>query len=888
MSRNENDNPVQQENSEWLDAFHAIVHHQGRERASELLSLLGRSATDWGIAQPYSMHTPYRNTISLAEQRPYPGDVYIERQIRSLVRWNAMAMVMRANLKDSSIGGHISSFSSAATLYEVGFNHFFHAPSDTHNGDLVFFQGHSSPGVYARSFLEGRLSVTNLESFRNEALNAQGISSYPHPWLMPDYWQFPTVSMGIGPMHAIYQAFFLQYLNNRGLAEMGNRKVWCFLGDGETDEPESLGSIAMAGREKLHNLIFVVNCNLQRLDGPVRGNGKIIQELEGVFRGAGWNVIKVVWGDQWDPLLERDHTGLLQKRMDECVDGEYQNCKSKGGAYVRENFFGAYPELKEMVAHMSDDDIYRLNRGGHDPVKVFNAYARAAESREKPTVILAKTVKGYGTGQGGESLNTTHSLKKLDLESLKAFRDRFDIPVPDSKLEDLPFYSPDKNSQEYKYLQERRQALGGFVPQRRTQVQVLTTPKLTALETHLQGSGEREMSSTMAFVRILSGLLRDKNIAPYIVPLVPDEARTFGMEGLFRQLGIYTSQGQKYTPEDADQVMYYREDIKGQIIECGINEIGAISAWTAAGTSASVSDRPMIPFYVFYSMFGFQRTGDFCWAAADQQANGFLVGATSGRTTLAGEGLQHLDGHSHMLANTIPNCISYDPAFAYELAVIITKGLEHMYQQGFKGFYYLTIGNENYAHPPMPKGVEQGIIDGLYQFGAYGKKHKLKVKLMGSGAILREVIVAAELLADNFGVGSTVYSATSFNNLVRDMEDCDRQARFVTGKTKPKQSLVARTFTDATPVVAATDYMKSYASRIATHVEGSFTALGTDGFGRSDNRANLRDFFEVNAAHIAYAALVSLHRQGAVKETTLTQARTKLGIQNDRPNPLHA
>lgn len=879
-------NPEQLENREWLDAFHAIVHHQGRKRAGEILSLLGRSANDMGIAQPHSINTPYRNTISLAEQAPYPGDLHIERQIRSLVRWNAMAMVMRANVKESSIGGHISSFSSAATLYEVGFNHFFHAPSDEHMGDLVFFQGHSAPGIYARSFIEGRLSVKNLESFRHEALNPDGISSYPHPWLMPEYWQFPTVSMGIGPMHGIYQAFFMRYLHNRGLSDAGDRKVWCFVGDGETDEPESLGSIALAGREHLNNLIFVVNCNLQRLDGPVRGNGKIIQELEGVFKGAGWEVIKVVWGDQWDPLFERDNDGLMQKRMDECVDGEFQSFKSKGGAYTRDYFFGAYPELKERVAHMSDDDIYRLNRGGHDPVKVYNAYARAVAAVDRPVVILAKTVKGYGTGHSGESLNTTHSMKKLDLESLRSFRDRFDIPVPDSKLEELPFYAPARDSREFEYLMERRKALGGFLPQRRTKVKKLTTPKLASLDTHLQGSGEREMSSTMAFVRIFSSLLRDKNIGKYIVPMVPDEARTFGMEGLFRQLGIYTSEGQKYTPEDSDQVMYYREDKEGQIIECGINEIGALSAFAAAGTAGVVSDRPMIPFFVFYSMFGFQRTGDFCWAAGDLQANGFLIGATSGRTTLAGEGLQHLDGHSHMLANTVPNCVSYDPAFAYELAVILTDGLKKMYHEDYKGYYYITIGNENYAHPPMPKGVEQGIIDGLYRYGVYGKGCKLKVKLLGSGAILREAIAAAELLDKEFGVGSEVFSATSFNNLVRDMEDCERSARLSVGK--PKQSLVARTFNDDAPVVAATDFIKTYASRIAPDVTGPFVALGTDGFGRSDNRANLREFFEVNAAHIAYAALTQLNRQGGVSAKALTDARKKLCLADNRPNPLYA
>ena len=877
----------QHENREWLDAFHALFHHSGGKRASEILSLLGRSATDWGIEHSHPINTPYRNTIQLANQVPYPGDLHIERQIRSLVRWNAMATVMRANERDSSIGGHISSFSSAATLYEVGFNHFFHAPDDSHKGDLVFFQGHSAPGIYARSFIEGRLSVKHLESFRNEALNPDGISSYPHPWLMPDYWQFPTVSMGIGPMHAIYQAYFMQYLHNRGLADIGTRKVWCFVGDGETDEPESLGSIAMAGREHLNNLIFVINCNLQRLDGPVRGNGKIIQELEGVFQGANWEVIKVIWGDQWDPLFERDTNGLMQKRMDECVDGEYQNFKSKGGAYTREHFFGAYDELKDMVSHLSDQDIYRLNRGGHDPVKIYNAYARAVASKDRPVVILAKTVKGYGTGQGGESLNTTHSLKKLDMESLRHFRDRFDIPVPDAKLAELPFYAPAKDSIEYEYLIERRKALGGFLPQRRTRVAPLTTPSITSLKAHLDGSGEREMSSTMAFVRILSSLLRDKNIAKYIVPIVADEARTFGMEGLFRQLGIYTFEGQKYTPEDANLVMYYREDIKGQIIECGINEIGAISAWTAAGTAGVNSDRPMIPFYVFYSMFGFQRTGDFCWAAGDQQTNGFLIGATSGRTTLAGEGLQHLDGHSHILANTIPNCLSYDPTFAYELAVIITEGLKRMYKERQKMFYYITVGNENYAHPAMPKGVEKGIIDGLYRFNEYGKNHQRKVRMLGSGAILREVIAAAELLTKDYAVGSEVYSATSFNNLVRDMEDRQRSARFAKGKSKSEPSLVAKTFTDSTPVIAATDYVKAYASRIAPDVAGPFVALGTDGYGRSDNRTNLREFFEVDAAHIAYAALRELNNQGSMSDKELTKARDQLGIVTNRPNPLN-
>ncbi|MGL4564818.1 MAG: pyruvate dehydrogenase (acetyl-transferring), homodimeric type, partial [Halioglobus sp.] len=700
------------ETREWLDALDDVARHGSPERASFLLQELTKHAKERRLRLPPAVTTPFVNTLAPAEEKMMPGDLFMERRIRSLVRWNALAMVMRANDNDEGLGGHISSFSSSATLYDVGFNYFFRGNADGHPGDLVFYQGHSAPGMYARSFLEGRMDEARLDRFRRE-VDGDGLSSYPHPWLMPDYWQFPTVSMGLGPIQAIYQAHIMKYQQSRGLLDHGDRNVWCFLGDGECDEPESLGAISLAGREKLGNLHFVVNCNLQRLDGPVRGNGKIIQELEGVFRGAGWHVIKVIWGRKWDPLLERDKTGLLRQRMDEVCDGELQNYKYNGGAYTREHFFGKYPELLELVADLSDDDIMYLNRGGHDPYKVYAAYAAASEEQERPTVILAMTVKGYGTGEAGEANNETHSLKKLDIDSLKAFRDRFAIPISDAELQHVPYYRPPPDSPEMRYMRERRAALGGPIPTRRKQPELLATPPLAVFDSQLKSSGKRQVSTTMAFVRMLSTLVKDKVIGERVVPIVPDEARTFGMEGMFRQLGIYSSVGQRYTPHDAGQVMFYKEDRKGQILEEGINEAGAFSAWLAAATSYSTSAYPMVPFYIFYSMFGFQRIGDLAWAAGDSQARGFLIGATAGRTTLNGEGLQHQDGHSHLLASTIPNCVSYDPAYAYELAVILQDGLRRMYQEGENRLYYITTMNENYTQPDMPDGVEDGIIQGM-------------------------------------------------------------------------------------------------------------------------------------------------------------------------------
>ncbi|HLS98519.1 MAG TPA: pyruvate dehydrogenase (acetyl-transferring), homodimeric type, partial [Porticoccaceae bacterium] len=757
------------ETREWLQALESVIKFQGEERAGYLVKQLLDKAAASGIPTPDAITTPFRNTIPTHQEKRMPGDLFMERRIRSLVRWNALAMVMRANKNNEGLGGHIATFSSAATLYDVGFNYFFRGRNGDNLGDLIYFQGHSSPGIYARSFLEGRFDEEQLDNFRRE-VDGKGLSSYPHPWLMPDYWQFPTVSMGLGPIQAIYQAHVMRYLSARGLVPRGDRKVWAFLGDGECDEPESLGAISLAGREGLENLVFVVNCNLQRLDGPVRGNGKIIQELEGVFRGAGWNVIKVVWGRLWDPLLERDKQGLLQKVMNEVCDGELQNCKNNGGAYTRKNFFGRYPELEEMVKDMTDQEIQYLNRGGHDPYKVYAAYAQAMESSGKPTVILAMTVKGYGMGAAGEAANDTHSVKKLDLESLKNFRDRFGIPIPDDQLEKVPYYRPPADSPEITYMKRRREALGGPVPSRQADFAALKVPDLSAFQKQLESSGEREISTTMAFVRIITALVKDKEIGARVVPIVPDEARTFGMEGMFRQLGIYSSQGQKYTPHDSDQIMYYKEDKKGQILEEGINEAGAMSAWIALATAYSNYDCPMIPFYIFYSMFGFQRIGDLAWAAGDSQARGFLIGATAGRTTLNGEGLQHQDGHSHLLASTIPNCRSYDPTFGYELAVIIQDGLKRMYGDKENCYYYITTMNENYVQPAMPEGVEEGIIKGIYRLRQGGKsaKGKPRVQLMGAGTILNEVIAAADMLKAQYKVESDIWSVTSVNELARD------------------------------------------------------------------------------------------------------------------------
>jgi len=795
-----------------------------------------------------------------------------------------MAMVVQANRQSSEYGGHIASYASAATLYEVGFNHFWRAPSDAHPGDMVFIQGHSAPGIYARAYLEGRLGEEHLRRFREE-VGGGGLSSYPHPWLMPDFWQFPTVSMGLGPMMAIYQARFTRYLEHRGLIPASDRKVWAFLGDGEMDEPESLGAITMPVREKLDNLVFVVNCNLQRLDGPVRGNGKIIQELEAAFLGAGWNVIKVIWGSRWDPLFARDTRGLLRRLMMECVDGEYQNFKAKGGAYTREHFFGKYPELKEMVANMSDDDIWMLNRGGHDPLKVFNAYQAAMAHKGQPTVILAKTIKGYGMGKSGEGLNITHQQKKLDDDALKDFRDRFNIPVSDAEIGSVPYYRPADGSEELKYLQERRKALGGYLPQRRPRADSLSVPPLQAFASLLGASGEREFSTTMALVRLLGVLLKDKEVGSRVVPIVPDEARTFGMEGLFRQIGIYSSMGQLYTPQDADQLLYYREDKKGQILEEGINEGGAMCSWIAAGTAYANHGVSMIPFYIYYSMFGFQRVGDFIWAAGDMQSRGFLIGGTAGRTTLAGEGLQHQDGHSQLVATTIPNCVAYDPTYAYELAVIVQDGLRRMYAEQENVFYYITCMNENYAHPALPDGAEAGILKGMYRLRA-GGRGKVRVNLLGSGTILREVIGAAELLEAEFGVPADVFSVTSFSELRREALDAERWNLLHPGqapRTPYVQELLAG---QSGPFVAATDYMRTVPDQIRQWVPGRYHVLGTDGYGRSDSRAALRGFFEVDRRYIALAALKSLADEGMLDMATVVSAIQRFGLDPDKPNPV--
>lgn len=873
------------ESEEWIDAILSVLETQGVERAQYLLQRLSEKVTATGAQLPYAITTPYRNTIPVSKEARMPGDLFLERGIRSLIRWNAMAMVMRANLKDGTLGGHISSFQSSATLYDVGFNYFFRGTTDEQLGDLIYFQGHSSPGIYARSYLEGNLSEEQLDKFRQE-VDGDGLSSYPHPWLMPDYWQFPTVSMGLGPLQAIYQAHVMKYLDLRGLSKKGDRKVWCFAGDGEMDEPESQGAISLAGRENLDNLIFVVNCNLQRLDGPVRGNGKIIQELEGSFRGAGWNVIKVVWGRLWDPLFEKDKLGLLQQRMDEAVDGEYQNFKSRSGAYTREHLFGKYPELLKMVEDMTDEDIFRLNRGGHDPYKVYAAYEAATNHTGQPTVILAKTVKGYGLGPAGEAQNYTHSVKKLDLEALKEFRDRFDIPIADADLEKVPYYRPPEDSTEMRYLKQRRQALGGSLPRRKSDFEALQVPALESLEAILKGTGDREISTTMAFVRILSALIKDKQIGERIVPIVPDEARTFGMEGMFRQLGIYSSVGQLYEPTDTGQIMFYREDKTGQVMEEGINEGGAFAAWLAAATSYSNNETPLVPFYIFYSMFGFQRIGDLCWAAGDLQARGFLLGGTSGRTTLNGEGLQHQDGHSHVLASTVPNCVSYDPTYAYELAVIIQRGLVEMYQEKQARYYYITIMNENYAQPAMPEGVEEGIIQGMYRLQKNSTKASKKVvQLIGSGTILREAIAAADLLKADFGVVADIWSVTSFNELRREGLSTHRW-NMLHPEEQPKDSYVETCLNDTRgPVIAATDYMKTYADQIREFVRGTYTVLGTDGFGRSDTRARLRQFFEVDRHYIAVAALSALVQDNVLDAGVVQKAIDKYGIDADKPDP---
>ena len=874
------------ETKEWIEALEAVIENEGVERAHFLLEQMIDKARRSGANLPYSANTAYVNTIPPHLEAPIPGDQAIEDRIRSFIRWNAVAMVVKANRKASELGGHIATFASAAVLYDVGFNHFWRAPSHEHGGDLIYSQGHASPGTYARAFLEGRLSEEQLDNFRQE-VDGKGLSSYPHPWLMPDFWQFPTVSMGLGPIMSIYQARFMKYLQDRGLADTKNRRVWAFLGDGEIDEPESLGAISLASREKLDNLTWVVNCNLQRLDGPVRGNGKIVQELEAVFRGAGWNVIKVLWGSYWDPLLAKDKNGLLQQRMMECVDGDFQNYKAKDGAYVREHFFGKYPELKEMVSKMTDEDIWRLNRGGHDPHKVYAAYHAAVNHGGQPTVILAHTVKGYGMGAAGEGQMRTHSQKKLGEDEMIYVRNRFNIPLSDDDAAAGKYYKPTEDSPEMQYMHARRKELGGYLPARHHTAAPLEVPELSTFDVLLKGSGDKEMSTTMAYVRLLTILCRDKKMGKNVVPIVPDEARTFGMEGMFRQLGIYSSVGQLYTPQDKDEIMFYKEDKSGQILEEGINEAGSMSSWIAAATSYSSHGVNTVPFYIYYSMFGFQRIGDLAWAAGDMQARGFLIGATAGRTTLAGEGLQHQDGHGLIMANTIPNCVSYDPTFGYELAVIVQDGLRRMYVDQESVFYYVTTMNENYTQPAMPEGVEQGIIKGLYEF-KHGGKGKLKVQLMGSGTILREVIAAADLLKDDWGVDADIWSATSFNELTREAQDCERWNR-LHPEAEARVPYVAQTFADRKgPFIVATDYIRNYADQIREWVPGRYVVLGTDGFGRSDTRAQLRKHFEVNAVNVVVAALKGLADEGKIGHDKVAEAIAKYGIDADKPNPLHA
>ena len=873
------------ETKEWLESIDSLINNHGPERAHFIINKMVDHARRTGTYLPSAYNTAYLNTIPVGMQPNYPGDRSIEKRIEAFIRWNAMAMVVQANKESSEIGGHISTYASSATRYEVGFNHFWRAPSTNDRGDLIFMQGHSSPGIYARAFLEGRLSEEQLNRFRKE-VGKGGLSSYPHPWLMPDFWQFPTVSMGLGPMMAIYQARFMRYMEHRGLTEPSNRKIWCFLGDGEMDEPESLGAITMPVREGLDNLIFVVNCNLQRLDGPVRGNGKIIQELETAFGGAGWNVIKLIWGSRWDPLLARDDQGLLKQTMEECVDGEYQNFKSKGGDFVREQFFGRYPETKEMVANMSDDDIWKLNRGGHDARKVHAAYQKAVNHQGRPTIILAKTVKGFGLGAVAEGQNTAHQQKKLDVGALKEFRDRFNIPISDKKIRDVPYYRPSNDSQEIEYLHEKRKVLGGFIPQRITKAKALKMPQIDAFQSQIKGTGDREASTTMAFIRILTSLARDKKIGKHIVPIVPDEARTFGMEGMFRQIGIYSSKGQLYTPQDADQLMFYKESKEGQILEEGINEAGAYCSWLAAGTSYTNHGTQMIPFYIFYSMFGFQRIGDFLWAGGDMQSRGFLIGATAGRTTLAGEGLQHQDGHSLLSATTIPNCISYDPTYAYELAVIIQDGLKRMISQQEDIFYYITCMNENYKHPSMPKGCENGILKGMYLLKeSDGEKGEIVPQLMGSGTILREVIKAADYLKKDFKISCDVWSVTSFNELRRDALEKDRWNQLNPEKRKKNSYIQTILKNRNGPFIAATDYMQLVPDQVQRWIPGHFTTLGTDGYGRSDGRKALREHFEVDARYIVLASVKALMDTGEVDKEMVVKVIKKYKLDPNKINP---
>ncbi|WP_192035291.1 pyruvate dehydrogenase (acetyl-transferring), homodimeric type [Halomonas sp. YLGW01] len=881
------------ETKEWLESLASVVDREGEERAQYLLSRLADRLRRDGRVPPFSVNTPHRNTIPVHREAKIPGDMFIERKLRSAIRWNAMAQVLRANKKHKGLGGHIASFQSCATLYEVGFNHFFRADDGEHKGDLIYIQGHVTPGIYARSFMEGRLTEEQMDSFRQEA-EGGGLPSYPHPYLMPDYWQFPTVSMGLGPIQAIYQAHVMKYMDSRELTDMRDRKVWAFLGDGECDEPESLGALHLASRENLDNLIFVINCNLQRLDGPVRGNSRIMDELEGVFRGAGWNVIKVVWGGQWDPLFERDKHDMLQKRMDEAVDGEYQNYKANGGAYTREHFFGKYPETAKLVEDYSDDDIFRLNRGGHDPQKVYAAYHEAVHNADgRPTVVLAHTVKGYGMGGGsGEADMEAHQIKSMEHEALKKFRDRFGVPISDKQLEngEVPYYRPDEDSPEMKYLFLQREKLGGFLPKRRTEYETLEIPGLDdkMFASQLKGSGDREVSSTMSFVRVLNGLVKHKQLGPRVVPIIPDEARTFGMEGMFRQLGIYASGGQKYDPVDAGQIMYYREDKKGQILEEGITEAGSMAAWVAAATAYANHDKTLIPFYVYYSMFGYQRIGDLVWVAGDLQARGFMIGGTAGRTTINGEGLQHQDGHSHILMSTVPTCRSYDPCYGHEVSVIVQDGMKRMYQDLENCFYYITVMNENYTHPEMPAGCEEGIVRGMYRLheGKADSKKAPRVQLLGSGTILREVEAAAEMLADEHGVVADVWSVTSFNELRREALDYDRNQFLEPDDKREKPWIVQQLDGCEGPVIASTDYMKLYADQVRAWVPTDFHVLGTDGYGRSDTREQLRRFFEVDRYYVTVAALRALSERGEIDRKVVADAMKKYGIDPTKPNPV--
>ncbi len=878
------------ENREWLYSLDYVFEHGGPERVKELLHQLQIRAHKAGVDIPFSANTPYINTIPREKQPPFPGNREIERRIKSLIRWNAMAMVVKANKLESGIGGHISTYASAATLYEIGFNHFFHGKEDDYEGDQVFFQGHASPGIYARAFLEGRLTVEQLENFRRELKPSGGLSSYPHPWLMPHFWEFPTVSMGLGPIMAIYQARFNRYLEDRGLIERKREgHVWAFLGDGETDEPEALGAISLAAREKLDNLIFVINCNLQRLDGPVRGNGKIIQELEAIFRGAGWNVIKVVWGSDWDPLLENDSEGKLVKRMGEVVDGQYQKYSVESGAYIREHFFGADDDVLDMVKNLSDEQLKKMKRGGHDPEKVYAAFNAAVEHKGKPTVILAKTIKGYGLGESGEGKNITHQQKKLNEEEMKEFRSRFGIPISDEEIPNAPFYRPGEDSPEIKYMKERRDELGGYLPMRNTNIRPIKTPPEDIFEEFYKGTEGREVSTTMVFVRILAKLLKDKEIGHLIVPIVPDEARTFGMEALFRQIGIYSHAGQIYEPVDKESLLYYKEAQNGQILEEGITEAGSMSSFIAAGTAYATHGINMIPFFIYYSMFGFQRMGDLVWAAGDMQCKGFMLGGTAGRTTLNGEGLQHQDGNSHLLAYTIPNLITYDPAFAYEIAVIIRDGIKRMYEDQERVFYYLTVMNENYPMPQMPKGAKEGIVKGMYKFKSSSKKQaKLKAQLFGSGTIMNEVLKAAEILEEDYKVAADVWSVTSYKELRRDALDIERW-NMLHPSEKPKTPYITQQLKNENGVyVAASDYVKALPDSVAKWVPGTLMSLGTDGFGRSEGRAELRDFFEVDAKHIVVAVLYALAKEDKIKMQIVDKAIKQLDVDPGKPNPVEA